>query len=139
MTSLKDIQVQSSCFCSCSLFSLALPCNRIVGRTRIASVCVVNAEKQTAFNEAEQLKNMHAPCVDVTLHLVRISAGELQHSPSMQPSYIHNSRSHPLSISLSLSYTIHCTNPPSFKLHPLSWPFPCSHTQAYKLCTVSLK
>lgn len=107
---------QSSCFYSFSLFSLALLCNYILLydclcflynsalliTQRNMSVCVLNAEKQTSllfsFYEAEQFKNMYAPCVDVTLHPISISAGELQHLPCMQPSYIHNSRSHSLSI-----------------------------------------
>lgn len=93
-----------------------------------------------SFYEAWTIKkHVHTSCVNVTLHLISISVGELQRPPCMQPSHIHNSRSHPPSIWMSLSCTIHCTNPPSFKPHPLSWPFPCSHTHKPEPCTVSLK
>ncbi len=93
---------------------------RIVSRTEGHVLFVFwMLKKQTtqlfSFYEVEQLKNMYAPCVDVTLHPISISAGELQHLPCMHPSYIHNSRSHPVSIWMSLSCTIHCTNPPSFR------------------------
>lgn len=94
MTSLKDVQGQLSCinsfslfpacnsrhttahFCLCFLYKSALSI-----APKDTSVCVLNAEKKTTwlfrFYEAEQLKNMYAPWVDVTLHLISISAGEL--------------------------------------------------------------
>lgn len=144
MTSLKDVQGQSSCFNSLSLLLLSL----LYNHTHVCMIVFVFylllyrqlhwrthvfVKKQRSqlfsFHETEQLKNMYAPCVDVTLHLISISAGVLQHLPCMQPSYIHNSRSHPLSIWMSLSCNIHCANAPLFKPHLLSWPFPCSHTQ----------
>ena len=155
MTSLKDVQGQSTPLAS----SLLLPCTTTLPlcdcqfsfhmilhrqfhwRTRPFATRMPNKKKSwlLRFHEAARLKNMHASCVDVSLHLISIGAAELQHLPCMQPSYIHNSGSHSLSIWMSLSRTIHCTYPPSFKPHLFPWPFFPVTTHKPKLCTVTLK
>lgn len=73
------------------------------GHIRLCSEYEKNKQLLFCFYEAVQLKYMRALCVHVTLHLITISVGELEHLPCMQPSYILNSRSQPLSIWMSLS------------------------------------
>lgn len=161
MTSLKDVQGQSSCSISFSsfffffFFSLAFMCNHAVLFFRYDCALSValrvphllrffefatQTTRPFRFCEAPAIKNRVCCSVLMSLCIPSISAqGKLHQLPCMQPPYMHNSRSRLLSIWMSLGCTVHRANLLSFKPHRLSWPFPCSHTHKPKLSAVSLK
>lgn len=164
MTSLKDVQGQSSCsisFSSFFFFSLAFMCNHaflcngpsLFFRCNCALSVALRAAHLLRFFEFAtqrlacfafarllQLKTVYpALCWCHSASRQYRRREKPHHLPCMQPHYMHNSRSRPLSIWMSLGCTVHRANLLSFEPHRLSWPFPCSHTHKPKLSTVSLK